>query len=464
MGYMGGSVFHKDKNKANVPLSKVKSKNTDRLSRIVFGKQLLITEKRTQVQKDFFALMGFDTEHYDKLCQSLLINMANYLQDLPETRNSYFSNRGGFLNHGLSRCAAALGAARAYFVNDEGKPSPELSAEQQLWMYALFSAALLKGIGKLFVDFIVEMFDSNGEFIGNWHVFEGSMKEQGAFFFDYDFDVPYQEIFRHRVTLILARQIMPPEGYNWLASDKNVFAIWLALLEDDNRSGGTLGMILDKAEIIAINRFLNERALAAYNQDGDAKPFSKKGTTFGVPQQHITDIGKEGNIPQAGMEFVKWLNRSLLTARLMINQAPLFSVPGGLLMSPDIFKLFIREHPQFKNADTVQAAFTQMQLHSTGPNGEAKQSFIQNKTKQIHSGVVLSAVGLVLPEKVKMVNLSNGAIKQVNSSTLSLNKMSSSDFSTASKSAGPIQTLSSSGEWQTPKAGSPSPQNPTQKG
>jgi hypothetical protein len=464
MNYLGVSVFHKDKNKASVPLNQVKSKNTDKLYRCVIPKQLIITEKRAEIIKPYRGLMGFENARYDSLCDTLLINLANYLQDLPETRNSYFSSRGGFLNHAFSRCSAALTAARAYFVNEEGLPAKLLSDEQQLWMYALFTAALLKGIGKIYVDFNVELFDNKGEFIGQWQVFDGPMRDQHAYFYDYDFDVPYQEIFRHRVTLMLARQVMPKEGYLWLASNKDVLSIWLALLEDDSRSAGTLGMILDKADALAINRFFHERTLQGYHHEGEGNPLQQKKTTFNLPQRELSDLMKEGKIPQAGIEFVKWLNRSLLTARVMVNQAPLFMVPGGLLMSPDVFKLFIREHPQFKNWQTVQSAFVQMQLHTTNDRGDVIQRFNQNKSGQTHSGVVLSNVSVVLPDKVKVVNLSNGTVKEVTAANLSNTKMSAQYFSQATHQASTHQTLSQTGKWQAPTENGKPPVNPTQKG
>lgn len=465
MGFLGVGVFHKDKNKANVPLSQVKSTNSEKLSRCVLPKQLLLKEKRVEMTKPYPNLMGFDEEKYQTFCESLLFNLANYLQDLPETRNSYFSNRGGFLNHGLSRCSAALSACRAYFVNDDGKPAKQLSETQQLWMYALFSAALLKGIGKLYVDFIVDLYDTNGDFIKKWDVLDGPMREQGAYFYDYDFDVPYQEVFRHRVTLLLAQQILPKVGYLWIASDKDVFSTWLALLEDDSRSGGTLGMILDKADALVINRFFLEHGMAGYQREGEFKPLQQKNTTFSVPQRDLSEHLKAGEIPQAGMEFIKWLNRSLLTGRLMVNQAPLFLVPGGLLMSPDMFKLFIREHPEFKSWLAVQTAFVQLDLHTTSPTGENTQRFNQMKSGQQLTGVVLSNVGLVLPDKVKVVNPSTGAVKEVNAANLNTNKLSVSSFSRADSAAKPAQTLSQEGQWQS-NAQTPTSQstNPTQKG
>lgn len=458
-------MFHRDDSKSKVALSDVKAKNISTLSQVTLSRQLLILKKRQHQQEEFKKLLEFETDKYDALCDSLLINLASYLQDLPETRNSYFSNKGGFLNHAFSRTHAALSACRAYFVSDDGKPAKKLSEPQKLWMYTLFSAALLKGIGKLYVDFDIELYDKRGEFIGRWLPFENSMRHQGAYFYDYDFAATQHDSFRKRTTLLLAKKIMPEAGFAWLAEDKNVLETWLALLENDSRDAGTLGFIMDKADDIAINRFFQELAAEQYNQkEGELGIYSKKETTFGSEKGDIEKQLKEGDIPKEGIEFVKWLNRALLTGKLLVNQSPLFMVPGGLLMSPDIFQLFIREHPQFKSWVAVQTGLSQMQLHTTGPNGEVMQRFMQSKTGQQHTGIVISAIGVVTPAQMKMVNLSNGAVKGVTNSQLNGMKGASAYFTPMAGSVSSQQTLSSSGQWQSPAATSVnSPLNPGQK-
>ncbi len=446
MVYTGATVFKK-RNKSSQSVEE-KAK-TNRRRRVIFPKQLLITEKRKAWMQTYQTVLEFSKDKYQSVCDALLMTLASYTQDLPETRNSYFSNVGGFLNHAMMRTEMALSAARAYFVSDNGEPCKKLSPEQQLWMYALFSAGLLKGVGKLAVDFMLDMYDANGEYTERWQILKGSLKDQNAHFYDYNFDGPYTEPFRHRMTLLLARQIMPKEGFDWIASDKDVLATWLALLEDDIRGAGTLGTILDKADQLAISRFFNERAIADYNKDLP----SGHGRTFGVPKhQDIGDL-KAGEIPQAGVEFIKWLTKALGKGHIMVNQSPLFMVPGGMLMSPDMFKLFIREHPQFKAMQwqEVEAAFLQMDLHAKDADGKANMRFMQNKTQQVHTGVVLAAIGVVLPERVKTVNLNNGVVKTVSASDLMGQKMAQQHFSQVTTGAKAAMHLSSSGQWQAAK-------------
>ncbi len=460
--YRPVTVFRKDAPKTKVPISEVKAKNKSTLSQVTLSRQLLKQKKREKYQDDFKRLLELPTEQYEAVCEALLTNLSNMLQDLPETRNSYFSNRGGFLNHALSRTQAALHACRAYFISDDGRPAKNLSDPQKLWMYTLFSAALLKGIGKLYVDFEIEIYDHSGRHVSRWLPFRGDFKQLGAAFYDYEFAPTQHDSFRKRVTLLLAQQIMPKAGLYWLAKDKNVFEVWLALLESDTRAAGTLGFIMDKADAIAINRFFQEHQAELYNQKEEDdfglydKKEDKEELTTDKDDKRELEVGE---IPKEGIEFVKWLNRALLTGKLLVNQSPLFMVPGGLLMSPDIFQLFIREHPQFKNWLAVQKGLMHLQLHS----GDGISRFKNSKTGQLHSGIVISAIEAVTPAKLQMVNLSNGVSTTITNSQLAQMKENNPHFQALSQtSPSAQQLLSSSGTWLSPQAGG-SPLNPGQK-
>lgn len=441
-------MFHRDNKKTVATLADVKKMHSsDRMSRVVNPHQILQTEKRQKQIADYKKLLCFEDEEFENCCDSLLSTLAQYLQALPETRNSFFSGKEGFLNHMMSRCEAALTACRAYFMNDAGKPAKELSKQQQLWVYCLFSASLLRGIGRVVVDFIVDIFDPQGKHLGKWDPMKGCMTQVGAVFYDYDFDRPQHDTYRRRVTLALATMMMPACGLARITEDKDVFEVWLALLDEDLRTAGTLGIILDKAEAHTINRYFQERVIEELNKEKD--PHLRFSSQFNVPDDISTDLDI-GEIPQAGFEFIKWLAKALGTARLMVNKAPLFSVPGGLLMSPDVFKLFVREHPQFKSWQKVQEAFILLNMHNIAANGKAVQQFQNAKNNSMHSGVVLSAVAMVLPDSFKAVNQATGAVTSYSRSDFSSIAQASSYMVSQQSMANTPQSLSVSGKWVAP--------------
>ena len=426
-------------------LNEVKHKhNALRMSRLLSVQQIFIVDKRQAQIKLYQLLSDLDSVKFERLCQSLLSTLANYLQDLPETRNSYFSGKGGFLNHVLSRCEASMQSCRAYFMNEQGKAAKALSTEQKLWLYCLFSASLLRGIGRVLVDLNVEIFDGMGKHLGRWDPMLGSMQEQGALFYDYDFDKANHDTFRRRVTLVLATKLMPKDGLAWLSKQKDIFAVWLALLDEDLRAAGTLGIILDKAEAVAINRFFQEKNLEKYNQEAG----TGIGRKFSAPEENLHQLDF-GVIPQEGAEFIKWLLKNLGLGRFIMNQSPLLAVPGGFLMSADVFKLFVREHPQFKNWQKVQDAFSMMQLHNLSVEGNKIQTFKDVRTNTTHSGMVLSSVGVILPETFKMV-ADNGLIQQVKRHDSATIQHASSHMVAELTAAQPMQALSKGGQWLAP--------------
>lgn len=416
--------------------------SSTKVFRTVEPHRLLATEKRQNHIKPYLGLLNLNPSNYESLCHQLILTVAAYLQELPATRNSYFTNRGGFLEHALSRTESALTLARDYFIDDSGQKANDLTPEQQLWMYALFSAAMLKGIGKLITDFIIEVYEPPQNRLKTYQPLDKPLN-QAANYYDYNFDIPFPDSFKKRATVLLAHQLMPTQGLVWLNSNKDVLATWLALLEEDERAAGTLGLIIDRADALAISRYFNERLIAQYGEGRDNKRI-RSGTFIGPDRQTETEL-KEGDLPPAGVEFIKWLNRQLAGGKIAINQAPLFMVPGGLLMNPDIFKLFIRESPMFKNWQQVQKSLLQMQLHQIGADGASGQRFTQIDNKKIHTGIVFSALGVVLPQEVRVANMSNGVIKSVPASELIANKQIAANFKAMTSSAPPPQAISARG-------------------
>ena len=70
----------------------------------------------------------------------------------------------------------------------------------------------------------------------SWQAFEGSMLEQkNGDYYKYEFEKLNRDVLRKRITRILVRQLMPKKGFLWIASNKDVMAVWLAILDDDER-------------------------------------------------------------------------------------------------------------------------------------------------------------------------------------------------------------------------------------
>ncbi len=395
--------------------------------------QLLADERRQDLLQKITDHSGFDAARFESRCLNLIHHLVNHCQALPETSTRYYAHPGGFLDHALNRTEAALALFRQFVTTDEGG---ELSNEQQLWLYALFSAGLLQGIGRLCLDYRVELFNAHKVLIKDWNPLLESLRSAGNYY-HFEFEKLENDAFRRRLNLLLARQLMPEAGFAWIASHAEVLAIWLALLNEDAQAAGTLGAILIRADAIAIQRYLFENIGPDAGHRGTGRP-NRLSTFIDAAAGSLVD--KERAM---GVEFVKWLMQKLASGQIMINKAPLLMVPGGLIMSPDMFKWFVREHPDYKNWQAAQTAFLTLGLHKVGPDGSVLTRFEQANLMQ--SGVVFSEYAVALPDEVHLhhagesVRLS--ALELIHRALFNADSMSSAPPSALSH-------LSLSGEWQ----------------
>lgn len=414
------------------------SKATKDLVRMVAASSFLLEERRQALLQKIQELSALEASRYESLCALLIENLVAYCQNLPETANSYYSQPGGLVDHALNRTEAALSLFQEFMIHDQ---SEALSEEQKLWQYALFSAAILQGIGKLFVDFSIRLFDSNGQLLQNWNPLLESLVNTGSFY-DYEFLQEPDIEFRRRLNLLLARTLIPASGFAWIASNTQVLAVWLALLNEDSRGAGTLGAILVRADALAIQRYFNEY-MAKLNQNRSSS-YGRSGTFSGGVPVSITE--KELAV---GIEFIQWLNKALAEGRIMVNRAPLFMVPGGMLMSQELFQLFVKENPEYKNWQAVRKGFLALGLHSKSVSGGLTSRFEQPQTQHMESGVVFLGYAAALPSSLSAYYATTGKTQTISAIDLVHKAQYGSQFiqQHSTPKVPPLQKLATSGLW-----------------
>lgn len=409
--------------------------------------QFLEDTKRQELIAKIIKNSALEPARFESLCLTLINHLINHCQRLPETSNSYYSSPGGIVDYALNRTEAALSLFRDYVIQEGTEPTEE----QKLWIYALFSAGILQGIGKLQIDYRVDLFDNNGQLLKQWSPLVESMASVGSHYL-FEFLPEGEENLRRRLNILLGRLLMPSSGFAWIISNPEVLAIWLALLNEDARSAGTLGAILVRADAIAIQRYFNELMVrSAASRGGRGNRIS---TFTDVPPESLAEKEK-----MIGIEFINWLTKQLQSGQIMVNKAPLFSVPGGFLMSADMFKWFVREHPEYKNWQAAQAGFLSLGLHRLGIDGTPLSRFEQANTQQMHSGVVLSDYAVALPEQVRLHNLRTGEVSTVSATEfIHMAEAGNPHFNSKEPGtqAGPLRHLTSSGQWQEAGVAAPS--------
>lgn len=411
-------------------------KPLSQLTAMAEPEQLLVDDKRQELLKKIADASALELPRYQRLCLSLIHNLIQYAQSLPETSNGYYASSCGLLDHALNRTEAALQLFRQFIIQEDG-----FSEEQKQWLYALFSASVLQGIGKLCIDYRIELYNPSGEPVKLWNPLLEDLASAGTHY-DYQFAQERDDDFRRRLNILLARQLMPADGFSWIASHPEILRVWLALIHEDWQSAGTLGAILIRADAIAIQRYFSEFLKGRGLRGGRMGRIS---TFIDTTPESLAD--KERLI---GAEFIMWLMQELQAGHLMVNKSPLYMVPGGMLMSTDIFKLFVREHPEFKNWQAVQNAFLSLELHSLGANGSVISRYEQSHTQNMISGIVFSDYAIAMPDKVQVHNLNTGQVSAKSATDLIYMAQYPSNFIRQQQyiTPGGLQRLTATGEWQ----------------
>ncbi len=342
-------MFERPRAKYSIPGEKVPKGLTLTLPAV----QLLAKGKRQKHIDDIAKTSHFEAPRFKALCQNLINTLLDYTQELPETSNTYFSNPGGLFDHALSRTKAATELFQKFVLEN---PDAKLSEEQQLWWYALFSAGLLRGLGKLPLDLSVTLHGRGGQLIKPWEpLLEPLSTNAHAYHYEFE-NSKYDDDFRKRLNVIFAKQLIPQDGFAWLTSNLDVFSVWLSLLHEDAASSGTLALILERADDIAIlDDLLNHDLDAHHFREASNHRF---GTFADVPEDTLIDREQ-----LVGKEFLQWLRDALETGKITFNKHPLYQVAAGTIIGPDTLKLFIREHPEFKNWLAVRQGVMALCLH-----------------------------------------------------------------------------------------------------
>jgi len=332
-------------------------------------------KRRKALVEKFPSQIGLTPELYKELCHQTLENFAEFVQSLPETRNGYYSYNGGVLDHGLERASIAVSLARSYHFRDDANKALTKEDKNALWVYAVFTAALLFDLGKVAVNQVITLCDKYGSDISIWSPVTGSMLKSNASHFKVEFEKENREDLKRRLTSLLAEKLIPPEGYQWIASDKDVLDAWLAMLNDDKRGRGSLINLIPIADAKAIEKFYQEIKAQLVGEE----------LAFGLDKEELTDQEKEllekqrkekkaeakegvEEEKEVGLdeEFFDWLREGIEKGRLSVNEADsLIQIVNeeAALKYPEIINRFLSDKGiQDRTVQDVHKAITNSEL------------------------------------------------------------------------------------------------------
>lgn len=284
--------------------------------------ELLFSSRHKGLLRQFRDLSDLSAEHYDQIYTQLIYRFLEFAQLLPYKPNGIL---GSLINRGLARAAATL---QKYCQIRQKAATP-------LLRFAVFSAALLKDLGRVISNQRIVLVDASGDFIQDWNPFAGSMLKQRAEYFKmYPIGKRYVRI-ESEATLLFAEQVMPREAFLWLSSDLSVFSSWLAALlnhTDADAKEITWALALMKPEDI----FMVLNSLDGANIEG-------------LPST-ATEYGEA---------FYQWLKEAIESGKIEVNNsdALVHVTEAGVFLEEKLFKEFAELSQCPVNFNVVFAQF-----------------------------------------------------------------------------------------------------------
>lgn len=224
------------------------------LLRLFPASELLAQGSRPGLLRQIDRLLSVPRSHLESLFHATIVRYARFVQQIPASEAHHHAGAGGMLDHGLEVLANALALRRGYLLPQGAEPEC-LARTQDLWTYAVFTAALLHDVGKAVVDQRVLLFNTRKRPLGIWDPWQGPMDQTSAWY-RVEFVRGRTYGLHERVAPLLARFIVPTTGLSWLASDRDVLAAWVATISGDRDRSGVLGDIVARADGESVARNL----------------------------------------------------------------------------------------------------------------------------------------------------------------------------------------------------------------
>lgn len=192
--------------------------------------QLIPEVERKGYLKRVQDLVALPKEHFDALYVPLVTNFVEFVQVLPMT---YGESLTSLLQAGLRH---GLMAVQLLFDTETRRPDP-------LYVYAVFSMALLMDSIQVMATQKVMMCDKKGSYHDEWCPFNGSMVGKGDYYKVREYG-GHTEAFVNNANPMLAQLLVPDIGMQWLASDSKIIDMWIACLMGHEDWADILGSLL----------------------------------------------------------------------------------------------------------------------------------------------------------------------------------------------------------------------------
>ncbi|MEL6963716.1 MAG: MobH family relaxase, partial [Pseudomonadota bacterium] len=252
--------------------------------------------------------IGVPEKHWTLLYLPVFRAFAEFVQGLPASEAHHHCDEGGHLRHALEVTDIALRNRRG-FVLPPGKEVEQVSAEQDVWTYAVATAALLHDIGKPLVDQVITLYGKDSTPQSVWSPWFGSMRQCGGSYYELTFRRDRDYRLHEAIGPMIASRLMPRDGLRWLNQHTDAMAAWAKALgcgsagsdiveeivTDADRSSVALDLAGDLKQVSGARaKPLAERLIVALRHllDSGELPLNRKGAAAFATDKDIWLMSK----------------------------------------------------------------------------------------------------------------------------------------------------------------------------
>ena len=175
-------------------------------------------------------ICGLPEKYFDAFYRGAINRFVEFVQVLPTDFEGVLCS---LMNEGIARAMIAL---QTYQIEHAKNIDP-------LKSYAVFTAALFQGVSRVVINQRVLLTKEDGNFIDFWNPFEGSMVDKAEYYRLIRL-APVHQRLDYTLRHLFARQLMPEQAYQWIATDLHLLANWFDAIDGDSREGGVLAHTL----------------------------------------------------------------------------------------------------------------------------------------------------------------------------------------------------------------------------
>lgn len=215
---------------------------------ILSAEQIIDGLGLAQTIKSIERLTGAGKEYFTPLYLPALHQFIEAVQLVPASASHHHAGPGGLVAHTLDVIDIALRIRKSYNLPQYSTPEI-IYAQEHIWTYGIFAAALLHDVGKTVCSTRIKISDDE-----YWTPYQGSILKSGATHYHVDFISSRYKL--HTQLAITCFDLLPAKGRAWLTHYTDVLAQLSAWLVGDHYEFGAIGEIVRQADSRSVSHNL----------------------------------------------------------------------------------------------------------------------------------------------------------------------------------------------------------------